>query len=61
MSSASRSLHKKRRVLPRMNSLACWRSIRMPLLYNVSVSIQAIIIQQSFLPDQDHLLLQLSV
>jgi hypothetical protein len=33
MSSASRSLHKNRSVLPRMYSLGCCRSFRMPLLY----------------------------
>lgn len=32
MSSGSRSLHRKRRVLPRTYSLGCCRSLRMPLL-----------------------------
>lgn len=32
MSSGSRSLHRNRNVLPRMYSLGCWRSFRIPLL-----------------------------
>lgn len=63
MSSASLSLHKKRRVFPRMYSLGCCKSFLIPLLRpecqqgrNCEGNERA-----SHEPDQDHFLLQLAI
>lgn len=64
MSSGSRSLHRKRRVLPRMNSLGCWRSLRIPLLRRnglISLVGEPKACESVSLPHQDHLLLEFTI
>ena len=58
MSSGSRSLVKKRKVLPRIYSLGCWRSLRIPLLHLVSTFLVSLFYSNQ--PNQYHFLFQLA-
>jgi hypothetical protein len=60
MSSGSRSLQRKRRVLPRIYSLGCCKSFRMPLLPSCQRTHPGPITLRN-LPNEDHLLFQFPI